>query len=372
MAILATGLLLSLRRATHDELMPVAVTHELKGLAILAIVFAHISFMLVTDFRFLYPLALGAGVGVDLFLFISGFGLTVGMLKKPLAVLPFYRRRLLRLFIPLWVVLTALFAADAAFLGRSYSAAYVLQSFLGIYPSAIPTDDVNSPFWYVSWILLFYALFPLLFMARRPWLTAMLLAMIANLVAIVNPLHWQASWLHQLHTNAFSIGMLFAWVLQVRDDSSGRVAAVLRRLRAGERLPPTARYVLLAALAAGAAYLAAYNEEWHWPRLAEFLRVAGFSEHFFIGQATSLLATAAAVLFFTLKRLECRLLRVFGVYSYETYLMHWPLMARYDLFFRYLPAWLAVIVWLAAFLAIGGLLQRITTPVNRWLDAPVR
>ncbi len=79
---LILSLLLSLRKTKHTELFTTSVTEELKGIGILSVVFAHISYILVNDSHFLYPLSIAGGVGVDLFLLMSGFGLTVSMLKK--------------------------------------------------------------------------------------------------------------------------------------------------------------------------------------------------------------------------------------------------------------------------------------------------
>jgi peptidoglycan/LPS O-acetylase OafA/YrhL len=358
-AALFACLLASIRRATAREPLPAEVSQQLKGFAILAIVFAHVSFLLVNDFHFLYPLARAAGVGVDLFLLMSGYGLTASMLKRPVNVGSFYRRRLVRIFIPLWIVLALLFLADGLTLGRFYPAAYVVQSVLGIFPSALPEEDVNSPFWYLSWLLMFYLLFPIVFSAKRPWLTALALAAIANVVAIANPLDWQANWLHRLHTNAFPLGILLAWLLQ------GRAAG----WRSGAVPAPWARNALLVILAVAAGYLAAHNEEWQWPRLAGVLENSGLSAHFVIGQAASLTAMTAVVVWFMLAPVEIRLLTLFGEYSYETYLLHWPLMARYDFVFRFLPAWAAILVWLAAFIAFGWLLQRSTALLAPRLDA---
>ena len=72
----------TLKQSTHSDVFPVSVTNELKGLGILTVVFAHFAYMKVTNADFLFPLSIIAGVGVDLFLFMSGFGLTVGMLKN--------------------------------------------------------------------------------------------------------------------------------------------------------------------------------------------------------------------------------------------------------------------------------------------------
>ncbi len=361
-AVCLAAVLLSFRKTAHTELFPVPVTQELKGLGMLAIVFAHISYMLVTDNSFLYPLSIAAGVGVDLFLFMSGYGLTVGMLKKQMPALEFYQRRLIKVFIPFWIVLILLFAGDYLLLGKQYGLTYMAQSFAGWFPRASAFDDVNSPFWYISWMLMFYALFPLFFMRQRPWLTAILLAVIANAFALLDPLDLQVNWLHRLHTNAFSLGILLAWWLQ-SNPAKIKTLQWFRNQSGG-----IGRYLLVAAGLLSAAYMASHNTPGQWPQASALLKNIGFDDGFFIGQATSLLTMAALIVYFSLKRLDNKFLNLFGVYSYETYLLHWPLMSRYDLFFHHLPAWAATLLWLVAFIGIGWLLQKITTPVGTWVD----
>lgn len=362
---LIAAILMSLRKISPQQLLPVAASQELKGLAILSIVFAHISYMLVTEKQYLYPLSIGAGVGVDIFLCMSGFGLTIGMLKHRVPALEFYRRRLIKVFIPLWVALLILFAADALILQRFYSPLYMLQSLLGWFPRADSIADVNSPFWYISWLLMFYVLFPLLFMPSRPWLTALLLAVIANLVAVIDPLHLQVDWLHHLHTNAFSLGMLVAWALH---EVPGERNIVVEKLQALRRVASLPRVILVLALLVFAGYLTAHHATAEWPRSASLLHEAGFQEGDFIEQLASLLALVALIGVVMLKKVESRLLHLFGVYSFETYLLHWPLLSRYDVFFRHLQPWLAPFVWLAVFIGAGWLLQKITTPIGQWFD----
>jgi peptidoglycan/LPS O-acetylase OafA/YrhL len=324
----------------------------LKGLGILAIVFAHISYMLVTDNTFLYPLSIAAGIGVDLFLFMSGFGLTVGMLKKQMPVIEFYQRRLVKVFIPFWIVLSVLFVCDYLFRDIHYSLVYMLQSFAGLFPRASAFEDVNSPFWYISWMLMFYALFPLLFMRERPWLTAILLAVIANIFALMDPLHLQVNWLHRLHTNAFSLGILLAWWMH----SKPATVKVLEEFR---NQPGTKiRYLVAFIALITAGYMACHNTPDNWPTVAGLLESSGFDKGFFIGQASSLLAMTALIVFFSLKTFDNKFLYIYGVYSYETYLLHWPLMSRYDIFFHHLPVWAATIAWLVAFLGVGWALRK--------------
>jgi peptidoglycan/LPS O-acetylase OafA/YrhL len=361
-AAFLAALLLSFRKTRHQELFPVSVTQELKGLGMLSIVFAHISYMLVTDNRFLYPLSIAAGVGVDLFLFMSGYGLTVGMLKKPMPALEFFQRRITKVFIPFWLVLAILFIADPLLVDRHYSVNYMLQSLAGWFPTAIPTNDVNSPFWYITWMLMFYVMYPFLFMRERPWLTAIIMAVIANIVAITNPLNMQSNWLHSLHTNAFSLGILLAWWMQTQP---GKIKTLqwFRNQSGG-----IGRYLVVGLAMVSAGYMAMHSNAADWPQIASLLESAGLDKGHVIGQTTSLLTMAALIILFSLKRLDNRLLYIFGVYSYETYLLHWPLMSRYDIFFQYLPAWAATIAWLIAFIGIGWLLQKITTPIGAWVD----
>jgi peptidoglycan/LPS O-acetylase OafA/YrhL len=354
---------LSFRPSTHTDLFPVSVTQELKGLGILTIVFAHISYMLVTDNTFLYPLSIAAGVGVDLFLFMSGYGLTVGMLKKPLPITDFYQRRLIKVFIPFWIVLIILFLSDGFIRDIHYSPIYIVQSFLGWFPRANAYVDVNSPFWYISWMLMFYILFPVLFMRNRPWLTALLLACIANALALLNPLQLQVNWLHRLHTNAFSLGILLAWWLQSHPQQTQWLVQFRNQPRYTR-----IRCLLIFTTLIAAGYMAYHSSADNWPTISKLLETTGFDAKFFVGQASSLLTMFALIICFSLKHFDNKFLYWYGVFSYETYLLHWPLMARYDIFFHHLPAWAATIIWIAAFLGIGWCLQKVTTPVGAWVD----
>ncbi len=352
---------LSLRKTEHSNLFPIRVTQELKGFGILSVVFAHIAYVLVSDSQFLYPLSIAAGTGVDLFLFMSGFGLTIGMMKKTLPAAEFYKRRLIKVFIPFWIVLLLLFIADAGLQHINYSLPYMAQSALGWFPHANTDTDVNSPFWYITWMLMFYMLFPLLFNARRPWIAAIILAVIANSIAILNPFNLQANWLHSLHTFAFSLGMLLAWFL----SNQKNLAEKLVLFRSESTL---LRYAIIASMLFFAAYMVSHATPDNWPWLSTLVETLNISSRTFINQGSNLLVMFALIIAFSLKKLDNKFFYIFGVYSYEIYLVHWPLMARYDVFFRTLPAWLALFTWLLSFIVIGWLLQKIITPLGTWID----
>src|SRR3989339_2054802 len=100
-AIFVIALLLTVRPKAKQEFFSATVSQELKGLAILMILFGHIGYFLAEDHRFLFPLSVSAGVGVNLFLFLSGYGLTSSALSKSLSIFQFYKKRLAKLFIPM-------------------------------------------------------------------------------------------------------------------------------------------------------------------------------------------------------------------------------------------------------------------------------
>jgi peptidoglycan/LPS O-acetylase OafA/YrhL len=359
-AILIAVVLFTFRRAKHTDLFPISVTQELKGLGILTVVFAHFAYMLVTNADFLFPLSIIAGVGVDLFLFMSGYGLTVGMLKKPLPVLEFYKRRVIKIFIPFWVAIIIIFAADAIFLDKNYGVSYMIQSLLGWFPTANGSEDVNSPFWYITWMMMFYALFPLVFSTKRPWLSAIILAVIATLIGVYNPLEMGDNWLHRLHTVAFSLGIVFAWALFETKDKENKLVKALKKFRNEAKVMPL---VVIALMLAVVVYMSLHTTSSHWPTLTAIL-----GKGFFVDQFTSIIIMFAFIVIFSLKKFDNKFLAIYGLYSFEVYLIHWPLIGRYDIFFNILPAWAAVVAWIISFILISWLLQKITTPLGGLVD----
>ena len=360
-AVLIAVVLFTFKRSKHTDLFPVSVTQELKGLGILTVVFAHFAYMLVTNADFLFPLSIIAGVGVDLFLFMSGYGLTVGMLKKPLPIFEFYKRRVIKIFIPFWVALILIFAANAIFLDIHYTVPYMIQSLLGWFPTAEGFDDVNSPFWYITWMMMFYVLFPLVFSTKRPWLSAIILAVIATLIGVYNPLNMGDNWLHRLHTVAFSLGIVFAWLLFETKDKENKFVAHLKEFRNKAKIMP---YVIIALMLGVVVYMSLHTTANHWPTLTAIL-----GKGYFVDQLTSIILMFAFIVIFSLKKFDNKFLSIYGLYSFEVYLIHWPLIGRYDIFFDYLPSWAAVIAWLVTFIVVSWLLQKITTPIGAWIDS---
>ncbi len=330
-------LLLSAKSSSKKESFGLELTSELKGFAILAIMFSHIGYFLSTDDHFLFPLSILAGVAVNIFLFLSGFGLTMSQTLKPLNVWQFYKKRLINLFLPFLIVITSFFILDFFLLHKTYSGLTVIQSYLGFFPKANLYESLNAPLWYFTLILFYYLIFPVIYIKKYPYISALILILISWLVLhnVSLPVDIGVWSLYQIHFLAFPLGMLFAQVIQRNFKISFRY-----------------RYLLILILLTIFIYLS-FN--------------TGVGESKELEQLDSLVTLFLAIIIFMLKPVDFKLFYIFGVYSYEIYLLHWPLMYRYDLVYKFLPPFLATVVYLILFLVLGWVLQWFLTSAKKLL-----
>lgn len=314
------------------------VTVQLKGFAILTILFGHIGYFLFTDHSFLHPLSSISGVGVDLFLLLSGYGLGISSLKNNYRPLEFYRRRIGKIFIPLWIVLIIILLLDAFFLHTFYNWQTIIQNFLGFYPSADIYLDLNSPLWYLTLILFYYLIFPWIFNPKKVVLSGTALAIISTLIISLNlPVTAGVQHLYQLHYLAFPLGIILAGL------SSKFSNFFNNKIFNSKRSPQQSRLIryLLISISAALFFFSLRPEE-----------------NKLIYQLLSLLSATSITAFFILTKLRFKLLEVFGNYSYEIYLLHWPLLYRYDFLYKFLPPAISTALYLAILLALGCLLQK--------------
>ncbi|MCG3716582.1 acyltransferase, partial [Aliarcobacter butzleri] len=240
-------------------------------------------------------------------------------------------------------------------------ALYIFRSMLGFFPTALGFGDVNSPFWYITWMIMFYLLFPIVFFKDKPWLTALILAIIATIIGTFNPGDLGDNWLHRLHTLAFPMGIIAAWLLQVKEGEENKFVTFIKEFRL--KKVGLVRYLIIALMFVVVYYVSQNTTANSWPTLT-----AIFVKSFYVEQLMSLVIMMAFIVIFVLKKVDNKFLAIYGVYSYEVYLIHWPLIGRYDFFFDYLPSWAAVICWLVAFILVSMLLNKIVKPISAWVD----
>jgi len=368
-AVFVIALLVSIRRQKKTETFPLTVTQELKGIAIFAVIFSHVGYFLSTDHRFLFPLSILAGVGVNLFFFLSGYGLTKSALKAKLPIIKFYQKRLLKLFTPFWIVIVIIFALDFFLLHITYSWPYIVRSALGIFPSADLFHDINSPLWFITPIVFYYLVFPFVFSKKRPWLTAIATFLMTYIILQFElPITGGVFHLYQVHLFAFPLGVLFASLVNYLASNESQailrefqrlvsIKKIINKLRI-QNIPPLtlkiikqiSYYVFLIILLGTIVFTAYYS---------------GVGTSVNKEQTISLVTMFALILFFIIKRFEIKLFYLFGFYSFEIYLIHWPLMSRYDMFFKWLPGWLAMVLYLGVFLIVAWVLKYLSTLISR-------
>ena len=336
---LLAAIIVSARKEKNENLLSLSITGELKGVAILAVIFCHIGYFLVTNNTFLFPLSIASGIGVDIFLFLSGFGLTISALSKNITVLGFYKKHLAKIYVPLWIILAVFFLMNFFVAHIGYSQVYIIKSFLGIFTSADIFHDINSPLWFITFILFYYLLFPIVFSKKYPWLSAISIFLCGFLIVKINPVFFAGVMsLYRVHILAFPVGILYASVIVNQN-----INAYIKKMISNFSKPLYYFFILLLAGIIG--YLAF---------------VLGSVHGIFWQMLISMIATLSVVKLFVMKRVHIGLFSLLGLYSFEIYLIHWPIMYHYDIFYRYVPAWLATILYLGLFLGLGFILKKIS------------
>ncbi len=330
-ALFVLCLLFSLRRKTTEGLS-LSVTQDLKGFAILAIIFAHIGYFLVSDNNFLYPLSILAGVGVNLFLFLSGYGLTISSLTKDFSLITYFRHRLSRLYIPYWLIAIVFLLLDFIILGIFRDWGTTSQIILGFIPRADIFLDFNSPLWYFTFTIFYSLIFPFVFSKKYPWISAIILYLIGLILVFSNlPIIQEVIHLYRVHILAFPLGVLLAGLIFKYNLLAIQAKEILTNTR-------WKYYTFVGLLLCTIYYTAIHSNVGGYPLFEEL---------------TSLITIGALILLFIISKIESRLFFWFGIFSYEIYLFHWPILSRFDIFYRFIPAWLATILYLILFILLG-------------------
>jgi peptidoglycan/LPS O-acetylase OafA/YrhL len=141
----------------------VGALDELKGVAILLVILNHAGGVLGLS------AAPHGEVGVDMFVILSGMGLTLGSAEGGAA--RFLLRRFRRIYPAYWIALTAFLAGYAWIWDRHFSTADILLHYLGIHGwfGDAYALSINESFWFVTLIVSLYVVYvPLRRFVGRP------------------------------------------------------------------------------------------------------------------------------------------------------------------------------------------------------------
>lgn len=337
--VFLSALIFSIRHKKTILSFTKEMTEDLKGFGILAVMFSHIGYFLVSGDKFLFPLSILAGVGVNLFLFLSGFGITLSELSKPVNILEFYKKRLPKLFVPMWITITAFILLDFAFLQKTYPIQTLLQNYLGFFPRADIFLDLDSPLWYFSLIFFYYLTFPLFYWRKFPLLCAPLL-LLAGYFTLHMPLPVNESVLdlYKLHFMSFPLGVYFA--LLIKQENLHPVKTIIKEAFVKYNLKYFFAPVFIVIF-----FYTSFNSGVDLGKLIE--------------QTYSLITMFSVIFLFFISSYRFSLFGLSGKYSYQIYLIHWPVLSRYGFLYFYSPAFLATSLYLGIFVGLGSLMQRI-------------
>jgi len=228
-------------------------------------------------------------------------------------------------------------------LGKTYELPVVIKSFLGYFPVADIFTSLNSALWYFTFILFYYLAFPIVFRRSQPLFSAFIMLLLGYLMTrLALPVTKDLLKLYQLHILLFPLGMAFAWVNERKPGL--RLQEVLLKFFHKSLLAGVARYLTVAGLLFVFGYTAVHS---------------GVGKGVTAEQLSSIVTMLALIVAFLLKNVHSELLVIFGKYSYEIYLLHWPIVYRHDFIYKYLPASIGTLLYLALFVGIGFVLNRL-------------
>ena len=320
-------------------------TAQLRGIAIILVVVGHLWSHVSAE-----PLTLPlAGRAVALFLVLSGFGLTRSLHRKPLAVGEFISKRMMRVMLPYWAATFVFLALDWILLEQQYSTVGIVTTLAGINVTPV-LQRIDYVRWYITLLLVWYVLF-LLANRLLSKSRAVLLMFFASVVLIVLRMQGLFPLGNISHLIAFPLGCLLAH----HGDAISEWTLDRRKLR---------WLVAILFVASGAAIIfvgfitpASGGSIW-------FLRL-------FVGNLDGIVFSAFLIFAVGLLGhcgIVSRFLAFTGDISYELFLIHGPLLIKYNPILILLPAGLVSLSfcgWLASVMAISWLLHRALTLLSR-------
>ena len=254
---------------------------------------------------------------VPIFLFLSGYGLGASCRGRCPPWREFLLKRTGRIFIPYWLATVVIVVLDAVLLERTYSMDTVVRTFLGVNLDPA-TQCLDYARWFITLILLWYLLFYLamrLQSATGIGAHGTLLCCGAGLFLLD---YYILPFSLGRHFLAFPAGCALAHLVQSKGDNISR--------HARRPLPAIGLLALVLLFNAFARRLFSGGS----PAIA--LQ--------FCSEVRGLLLTVSlAMLLWSLRcrRLSPRSLTLFGLLSYELFLLHGSLLIKYNPVFGHLP-----------------------------------
>jgi len=156
------------------------------------------------------------GAGVHIFILVSGFGLCLSHLNKPLGYFQFLKYRFTKVYIPYIIIIVISALIPFLYDGDRFWA-FISHAFLFKMFNESLMNSFGAQFWFISMIICFYLVFPLLytFLVKTKWkgviINFSISLMWATIVSLFDKSEfriWNSFFLQYL--GEFSLGMMIA------------------------------------------------------------------------------------------------------------------------------------------------------------------
>lgn len=305
--VLCAASLLSIKRMSSPTdcafLSPVQ-TDQMKGAAILLVIVGHLWFHVAKP----RAAVILSGDALAFFFLLSGFGLTIAAAAKPLSRVYFWRRRVQRVMIPYWCATVLILVADYLLLDRTYDPGMIILTLLGINVTDTATH-LDYVRWYITLQLVWYGLFFCFFARLRSSRACLLLCACAAIIFFVDYYILRQGW-----------SQIFAF------PAGCACGLVYPRLRdAFNRMPRVVPVAAVLAIVWVLLYKALIEQRIEPVIPQIFCKL--------IREANGMLCTfgvCALIALLGSRGLASRFLLLCGGLSYELFLLHGPLLIKYN------------------------------------------
>lgn len=139
----------------------------MKGYSILTIVIFHLGQAMQLPTLMTQLINFG-GTGVHAFIFVSGFGLYLSHLRKPLSYQQFLKKRFTKIYVP-YIIIVALSALVALFIPVYDNSLYAFWGHVFLYKMFDESiiGSYGYQFWFISTIIQLYLVFPLIIGVKK-------------------------------------------------------------------------------------------------------------------------------------------------------------------------------------------------------------
>jgi peptidoglycan/LPS O-acetylase OafA/YrhL len=190
--------IVSVKRIKPTKLLYVSQTNQLKGIAIILVLLGHLWVHVSQN----SPSIIFSSDSVYLFLFLSGYGLTVSSENHILLFKDFAKRRISKVMIPYWTTTIIILLLDFFFLNKIYSNNNLILTFTGINITQ-STQYIDYVRWYITFQLFCY----LLFFIFNKYFSFLKTAAILILYLIISVIFSQITGIANRYELAFPLGL---------------------------------------------------------------------------------------------------------------------------------------------------------------------